>query len=155
MVKTNANGDTLWTRIMDGGTEACSARQTTDGGYIVTGSTRSSGAGSDDVWLVKTDSLGNVGVEEPKGSPTRAPALSLSCEPNPCRGATTISLTPQASSSKPLTLRLYDAGGRLVLSQPVRTSSFIFHPSSLPSGAYFVRLDAGNEHATTRLVLQR
>jgi len=62
LVRTDANGDSLWTRTY-GGTDSDKAfyvQQTTDGGYIVTGVTRSFGAGSDDAYLVKTDANGDI-----------------------------------------------------------------------------------------------
>jgi hypothetical protein len=53
--------DTLWTRTY-GGTNidvAYDVRPTDDGGFIVTGYTRSYGAGGHNLWLFKTDASGN------------------------------------------------------------------------------------------------
>jgi parallel beta-helix repeat protein len=60
LVKTDGSGNYLWNRTY-GGTaydQAWSVVQTGDGGYALAGYTNSSGAGSNDFWLVKTDSSG-------------------------------------------------------------------------------------------------
>jgi len=62
LVKTNASGDTLWTRTYGGASDdhGYSVRQTIDGGYIIAGNTQSFGAGNEDVYVVRTDSQGNT-----------------------------------------------------------------------------------------------
>jgi hypothetical protein len=62
LVKTDANGDTLWTRTYGGSSadEAQSVQQTTDGGYIIGGTTYSFGHGGYDLWLLKTNADGDT-----------------------------------------------------------------------------------------------
>jgi len=52
----------LWARTLGGGgiDAATSAQQTSDGGFIVAGSTESFGAGAGDIWVLKLDSFGKV-----------------------------------------------------------------------------------------------
>lgn len=60
LVKTNADGKLMWSQTFGGdsldlGTDV---DETTDGGYIITGRTDSFGAARRNVWLIKTDALG-------------------------------------------------------------------------------------------------
>lgn len=61
LVKTNASGDTQWTRSFGGqeGEFFFSVEQAADGGYIAGGATLSDTPGSYDFYLVKTDANGN------------------------------------------------------------------------------------------------
>jgi hypothetical protein len=62
LIRTDKNGDTLWTKTY-GGTDwdlAYSIQATSDGGFILCGTTGSYGAGNDDVYLVKTNAMGDT-----------------------------------------------------------------------------------------------
>jgi hypothetical protein len=60
MVKTDENGDSLWSHSYGGPDidECYCVTQTLDGGYVLAGRTRSFGSGYTDMWLVRTDANG-------------------------------------------------------------------------------------------------
>lgn len=61
LVKTNENGDSLWSRTFGGtGNEVCQhILQASDGGYILAGYTNSFGNGGYDGWLLRTNANGD------------------------------------------------------------------------------------------------
>lgn len=70
LIKTDANLDTSWTRTYGGASDDVgrSVQETSDGGYIIAGYTKSFTVGGWDVWLVKTDSAGITVWTERYGS---------------------------------------------------------------------------------------
>jgi uncharacterized protein YuzE len=63
LIKMDENGNVVWSKTYGGAgfDWAFSVKTTSDGGYAVAGWTTSYGAGSTDVFLVKTDGNGNIG----------------------------------------------------------------------------------------------
>jgi len=61
LIKADSKGNRIWDKAFGGSGEdtAYFVRETKDGGYIVTGSTKSFGIGEESLWLLKTDSNGS------------------------------------------------------------------------------------------------
>jgi hypothetical protein len=79
LIKTDSNGIAEWEETIGGFNEdiGWDALQTSDGGYIVAGQTKSFGASSIEAYLVKVDPLGQVVWEETYGGVGDDVAYSL------------------------------------------------------------------------------
>lgn len=79
VLKLTSSGAVVWQKAYGGPGEdqAEAVRQTSDGGYIVTGHTASFGAGSWDAWVLKLDANGNVMWEKTYGGTGTDTALSI------------------------------------------------------------------------------
>jgi hypothetical protein len=62
LVKTDEHGNLVWNRTFGtlGYEDSQDLIKTVDGGYLIVGRCNSFGAGDSDLWLIKTDSFGNM-----------------------------------------------------------------------------------------------
>jgi len=151
LIKTDAGGNTVWTRFVAGPGSQIGAdiRQTPDGGYAIGGTSDSAGGS---VLLIKTDSLGRVGVTEDRTTPVRERVV-FSVTPNPSNGVVEVKWSSPAGTGQ-ATLRIYDSQGRLVGSSfVIRPSPFSLHLRSLPAGVYVLCLESDRCRATRKLVI--
>ncbi|HEC78464.1 MAG TPA: hypothetical protein ENI34_04890 [candidate division WOR-3 bacterium] len=116
-MKINQGGDTLWTKLYGGDNNdaAFDMQITSDGGYIIVGSTESYGAGGEDIYLIKT-APDTFGIKEKQ----RKALSSHSC-------ATIFSGSlrlPEGEDCK-----VFDITGRMVM------------PDKIKPGIYFIEVN--------------
>ncbi|MBU1637121.1 T9SS type A sorting domain-containing protein [bacterium] len=152
LIKTSAMGDNLWSRTFGGSeSDGCSMiQQTTDGGFILVGSTWSYGNGNSDFWLVKTgpDPLGVIDGFAPM--PT---SISLSAFPNPFNSELTLDVS---GFSREVRVSLLNVLGQEVelIHEGVLAGNRIHYaaPATMSSGLYFVKAEDARNVRTEKVV---
>jgi hypothetical protein len=79
LIKINQDGDTIWTKTYGGvnDDQGLCVRRTADDGFIIAGYTQSFGAGSYDIYLIKTDANGDTVWTSTYGTPDEEKANSV------------------------------------------------------------------------------
>ncbi|MFT6922028.1 MAG: hypothetical protein ACJA1C_001026 [Crocinitomicaceae bacterium] len=145
IIKTDAFGDTLWTSVYGGASEDYigDCHQTSDGGYIILGSTNSMGNGSQDIWVIKTDANGIASTQETFLS------KKFTIYPNPVTDI--ISLTEIGNAGTIKSIEIITVDGRIVSNyEGVGTKKI--NVSKLTSGQYFLKVIFNNEIETVKFI---
>ncbi len=155
LIKTDENGDTLWTRTYggEGWDTGSKIIETKDGGYLIVGSTLSLSGKGEDVILIKVDPT--TGVKEGVENKRRH---FLHIYPNPAGRFTIIKYKVPVSGE--VSLRVYTADGRLVKSfvEGYKSKGIYetkWNLEGVSAGIYFLRLKTPECLLTKRLIVVR
>lgn len=111
-----------------------SIQQTTDGGYIVAGSTWSYDAGHEDAWLIKTDADGNL--SEIDNSNLAYNWNLFQNYPNPFNPTTTINYSIKDGYNGFVKINIYNVKGEFIHS--------LVNKNQIKAGNYTVQFDGAN-----------
>ncbi len=154
LLKTNSRGDTVWTRLYGeagGSTIANSAQHTSDGGFIITGTSDPA------LYLLKITADGLLAVGTNNDILPTESALRQNY-PNPFNPNTQIEYSLAHAAF--VTLKIYNLLGQEVatlVSEELHpgTYSALWDASGFASGVYYYRLQARSLVETKKLILLR
>jgi len=153
-------GNLLWQKCL-GGTNNDYARNiftTTDGGYMIVGSTRSSDGDvtgyydthgwSDNIWFAKIDST--VGIKELHPETEEF----VRVYPNPVNSELSVELLTNTPANRTL-IELYDMHGKRVATRRTESKINRIDMTGLKKGLYLVKIQNKNKVITKKVVKER
>jgi hypothetical protein len=151
LLKTNSNGDTLWSHKYSQTSQSLSDGRcvcpTSDGGYIITGQTVNPATNGDALWLIKTDSMGMVAVKEGSASPQSSNWKLVSSIGKKI-------IIEYADSPRGIHASIFNAFGRKVDElNKTGSAGYIAWGDGHSAGVYFMRCQLNNSVATNKIIL--
>ncbi|AYN01604.1 T9SS type A sorting domain-containing protein [Chryseobacterium sp. 3008163] len=150
-VKLSATGSILWQKCLggSGSDEASSVIQTTDGGYVIAGSSNSNNGdvsgnhGDYDIWVVKLaqDNLATNDVVKDD--------IKMNIFPNPAKDFITIKLDYFTPS---MDVTLIDMLGRTIHTQKLDGLTTKINTSGLEKGTYILDVTGGTKKITKKFI---
>ncbi len=143
VIELDQNGDTVWTKNYGGSGEELvrSIQQTTDGGYIISGSSNSvdgdvnGGHFGPDYWILKINNIANLSF-----NPQYLEIIRI--YPNPTTGIINI------DSEKNLKIEVLNLLGEIIIESYDKEINI----SNQSAGVYFIRITKGEETITRKII---
>lgn len=160
LIKLDANGDSLWTKKigdLDNFETGTSIQQTADGGFIVTGSVKGIQETYDDVFLFKTDCIGNSTFWDNTACSLAGTVtleqneLALEIYPNPFSSFTTIRFSDEIQNAEIVIYNTF--GQKLKTLTGFYGKEFIIHRGDFPKGVYVLQVKQNKSVLSKKLII--
>lgn len=154
LIKTDSLGDVKWTKTFSHNynDEGKSVRQTSDGGYIIVGNTDNIvTSGEWDIYLIKTDSLGNIDSTITNTYNFPISENKITIFPNPAINYFVIN---NLMTEEAVLLQISDLIGQTIYEDNLFGKSKYIVDLYLPKGIYFVNIKNGETHSTKKLIIE-
>ena len=150
-VKLSSTGNIQWNKSLGGSgvDHGNSVIQTTDGGYIIAGSSNSNNGdvtgnnGGEDVWIVKLASA-NLATDEVVQN-----AIKMNIFPNPAKDFITLKLDYFTPSME---FTITDMSGRTIHTQKLEGLITKINVTSLEKGIYYLNVIGGKENISKKFI---